>query len=126
MGGSLSLAVLGAITAAETSRSLLEGQTTPDAFVDGFQIIMLVSAGVGLVGAAVAATVIAKGVPAAPGAVVPAPAHAGAAPAAAAPSVAPQPQRSGGWAIAVPESAGKSVLDAGPARSRRWPPASSR
>ncbi len=114
VGGSLSLAVLGAITAAETTRSLLEGQTEPDAFVDGFQLIMYASAAVALVGAVLAALLIARGVLAVSPAAAPAPAPAGAAPAMAAPAVAPQPQRAGGWAIAVPESAGKSVLQARP------------
>jgi len=105
IGGAMSLAVLGAITAAETSASLLEGQTRQDAFIDGFQIIMLVAAAVALVGAVISAVMIAKGVPAPALAAAPAPAGAGQVPALAVPQ-----QRSGGWAMAVPESAGKSVI----------------
>jgi EmrB/QacA subfamily drug resistance transporter len=49
VGGSLGIAVIGAIIAAE-----VDGRQTPEAFVDGFSTALVVAAGIALVGAAVA------------------------------------------------------------------------
>jgi EmrB/QacA subfamily drug resistance transporter len=49
VGGSLGIAVMGAIIAADAN-----GGTSPEAFVDGFQSALLVAAGIALVGAGVA------------------------------------------------------------------------
>jgi EmrB/QacA subfamily drug resistance transporter len=87
-GGSLGLAVLGAIVAEETTASLLEGQSNPDAFVDGFGIIMLVAAGVTLLGAAIALLTVTRTAPAA----------------IAAGPEGPAPRPSGSWVVAIPES----------------------
>jgi EmrB/QacA subfamily drug resistance transporter len=57
-GGSLGLAVLGAILAQVESGKLREGKTTPDAFISGFHTALLVAAGITLFGALVGAVVI--------------------------------------------------------------------
>jgi MFS family permease len=49
VGGSLGIAVMGAIIAADAN-----GGTSPEAFVDGFQSALLVAAGIAIVGAGVA------------------------------------------------------------------------
>jgi EmrB/QacA subfamily drug resistance transporter len=58
LGGALGIAVTGAIVAAGTDDSLAEGNPLRVAFVDGFQRGLLVSAGIALAGAVVAATTV--------------------------------------------------------------------
>ena len=49
VGGSLGIALMGAIMASQA-----DGVTSPEAFIDGFQSALLVAAGVAVVGAIVA------------------------------------------------------------------------
>jgi hypothetical protein len=53
VGGSLGIAVMGAIVAAEAGSA-----RTPEAFVDGFQSALIVAAGIAVVGAVVAFTLV--------------------------------------------------------------------
>jgi hypothetical protein len=53
VGGSLGIALMGAIIAAEAS-----GVASPEAFVDGFQSALLVAAGIAALGAVVAFTLV--------------------------------------------------------------------
>ena len=53
VGGSLGIALMGAIIAAEAS-----GVTSPEVFVDGFQSALLVAAGIAVLGAVVAFTLV--------------------------------------------------------------------
>jgi EmrB/QacA subfamily drug resistance transporter len=54
VGGSLGIAVTGAIVAHVSATSLAEGHTRPVAFVDGFQTGLLVAAAIALAGAVIA------------------------------------------------------------------------
>jgi EmrB/QacA subfamily drug resistance transporter len=60
LGGALGIAVTGAIVAAEAKDALLGGASRPEAFVEGFQAGLLVSAAIALVGAVVAAVLVRK------------------------------------------------------------------
>jgi EmrB/QacA subfamily drug resistance transporter len=64
-GGSIGLAVLGAISVAESDASLRAGRASLEGFVDGFSTVALVAGAVALVGAVVAAATVARGAPAA-------------------------------------------------------------
>ena len=103
-GGALGLGILGAISAEELSASLLEGETRPDGFVDGYETLMVTAAGVALIGAVVAWLLVTK----------------------RAPSVAPVPglsgllqQPSGLMSIPVPDAAKPSALPAQPQLAHR-------
>jgi EmrB/QacA subfamily drug resistance transporter len=65
VGGTIGLAVLGAISVTETEAALREGRSSIDAFVDGFSTVAIVGAAVVAVGAVVAAATIARNPPAA-------------------------------------------------------------
>ena len=56
VGGSLGIAVMGAIVAHVTSTSLAAGDSRPEAFVHGFQRGLEVAAAIALAGAVVAVT----------------------------------------------------------------------
>jgi len=72
IGGSLGLAVMGAIAASVTDAALHEGKSSLDGFVEGFHVLILVAAAVALAGAIVAALTVTGGAPAAePAAVEP-------------------------------------------------------
>jgi EmrB/QacA subfamily drug resistance transporter len=114
IGGALGLAVMGAISAELVSAGLLEGKASPDAFVDGFGVLMLTGAGISVAGALVAWITIAQparaakaAAAAAAAAAPPEPAVAAVEPTAEAPAVAAAPQEvqveySQNWALAAP------------------------
>ena len=60
IGGALGLAVMGAISAELVAAGLVEGKASPDAFVDGFGVLMLTGAGVAATGSVVAWITIAR------------------------------------------------------------------
>jgi EmrB/QacA subfamily drug resistance transporter len=97
VGGSVGLAVMGAISAEVISASLVEGKASPEGFVDGFGILMVVGGAVAVAGSIVAWVTIAR----------PARAAAAAARAEAAEVPAPAPeeievQHSRSWVVAAP------------------------
>jgi MFS family permease len=58
LGGSLGIAVMGAIVAHWSQKSAAAGNPASVAFVDGFRVALEVAAGIALVGAVVAVTVV--------------------------------------------------------------------
>ena len=114
IGGALGLAVMGAISAELVAAGLVEGKASPDAFVDGFGVLMLTGAGVAAAGSVVAWSTIARPARAARAAAAaaaaaaapeaaaePAPAAEAPAPAAAVPQEI-QIEHSHNWALAAP------------------------
>jgi MFS family permease len=60
VGGSLGIAIMGAIVAAGVSSSLKAGHSQPVAFVNGFHHALDVAAGIAIVGALIAAATLRK------------------------------------------------------------------
>jgi hypothetical protein len=58
VGGSLGIAVMGAILAAQSTDALEHGASRPEAFVDGFSTTLQVGAAIAFVAAAVAALMV--------------------------------------------------------------------
>ena len=71
VGGTIGLAIVVAVQTAALNSWLSDGHSRPDSFVHGFQIAMLVAAGVAAAGAVVAALTLAREAPAAAEAMAP-------------------------------------------------------